>query len=79
MKKVKCPVCHKVYEPVLGERKHPEMLIQREFPQAESWQREQLASGVCSDECWKTLFSTEVEDVFGSEEDAVAPQPDPGY
>ena len=52
MPKTECPVCRKVYQPVLGERKHPEVLIQREFPHSESWQREQLVTGICSDECW---------------------------
>ena len=46
-----CPHCRKVYEPVLGERKTT-LLIQEEFPKAKSWEREQLITGICSDECW---------------------------
>jgi hypothetical protein len=47
-----CPNCFKVYTPVLGSRKHPELLIQEEFPDAKPWQREQLQTGICSDACW---------------------------
>ena len=50
--KVKCPNCKKVYEPELGERKRPELLIQQEFPDAKGYQREQLITGICSDKCW---------------------------
>lgn len=46
-----CPNCKKEYEPVLGERK-TNLLIQQEFPNAEVWQREQLITGICSQECW---------------------------
>jgi len=49
---IKCPNCEKIYEPELGRRKHPELLIQEEFPNAEPYQREQLVTGLCSDECW---------------------------
>jgi len=50
--KIICPVCKKEYIPVLGERRQPELLVQQEFPDAEPWEREQLLSGICSDECW---------------------------
>ena len=53
-----CPICKNEYEPVLTS-KHPEMLIQQEFPNAESWEREQLISGICSDFCWDKLFYEE--------------------
>lgn len=46
-----CPNCGKSYEPKLV-RKHPEMLIQEEFPNATPAEREQCISGLCSDECW---------------------------
>ena len=46
-----CPNCKKVYEPELGERKSG-ALIQNEFPNALPYQREQLITGICSDECW---------------------------
>ena len=51
MEKV-CPNCKKEYRPDLGERKYPKMLIQKEFPNATPTQREQLITGICSDECW---------------------------
>ena len=51
-----CPNCKKHYLPELGERKHPEMCIQDEFPNATPNQREQLISGLCSDFCWKAYL-----------------------
>jgi hypothetical protein len=58
MSQMQCPACGKMYEPVLGERKHPEMLIQKEFPDATAEQREQLLTGICSNECWEALSRT---------------------
>ena len=52
---LKCPNCGKTYKPVL-DRKHPEMVIQREFPKAPAWQREQHISGICSDKCWNDFL-----------------------
>ena len=46
-----CPQCNKEYTPDLGERK-TNQLIQYEFPHATSIQREQLVTGICSDDCW---------------------------
>ena len=46
-----CPNCKKEYTPELV-RKSTTLLIQQEFPHAKSYQREQLISGICSDECW---------------------------
>ncbi len=51
----RCPNCGKRYTPVL-DRKHPEILIQEEFPEAPAWQREQHISGLCSDKCWKEFL-----------------------
>lgn len=50
----KCPNCGKVYTPVLLsiEPRNPDMLVQDQYPEAEEWKREQLISGLCSDECW---------------------------
>jgi len=41
---MKCPVCYKVYEPSM--------------PQGEGdkVEREQWISGICSQECWDSLF-----------------------
>ena len=47
-----CPNCHNNYRPVLN-RKHPELCIQDEFPNAKAWEREQWLSHICSDKCWK--------------------------
>ena len=49
---VTCPNCKKQYFPVLGERKHPDMCIQDEFPNAKPFEREQLLTALCSDKCW---------------------------
>ena len=46
-----CPCCKKEYVPELGERDNSK-LIQDQFPNAKPYQREQLVSGICSDECW---------------------------
>ena len=60
---VRCPNCGKEYTPELGERKHPELVIQKEFPLATSTQREQLITGICSDRCWDEFLG------IGSEEE----------
>jgi hypothetical protein len=59
MMKVQCPNCRKWYEPVLGERKQPELLIQQEFPDAMAWEREQLITHICSDKCWDEYLGPE--------------------
>ena len=46
-----CPNCKKLYSPTLL-RKHPEVPIQQEFPDAKPIEREQHISGLCSDKCW---------------------------
>lgn len=56
-----CPVCNRSYLPEL-DRKHPELLIQEEFPKAPAWQREQWITGVCSDRCWDRFLGIERED-----------------
>jgi hypothetical protein len=58
---VKCPNCKKQYVPDLA--KSPDFtskrttwragrLIQDVWPEASTIQREQLLTGICSDECW---------------------------
>lgn len=47
-----CPNCKKVYETVLDRPEGDNRPIQQIFPDAPSWQREQLISGICSNECW---------------------------
>ena len=51
-----CPICKRWYMPVL-KRRYPDVLAQNEFPDALPWEREQLISGICSDECWKKAFT----------------------
>ena len=48
-----CPNCGKMFKPILGERRRPDLLIQQEFPDAKPFEREQLITGLCSDKCWK--------------------------
>lgn len=51
-----CPQCKRLYTPELGEREFPELCIQHEFPSATPIQREQLLTGLCSDECWDNFL-----------------------
>jgi hypothetical protein len=54
----KCPNCGKRYLPVLAkdaagmERWKSGMKIQDVWPAAAEIEREQLQTGICSDECW---------------------------
>ena len=66
-----CPNCHKEYKPVLGERK-TDKLIQREFPKAEAWQREQLITGICSDTCWKEFLGVNTDLELNSNSELLA-------
>jgi len=49
-----CPCCSKMYKPKL-KRKTNE-LIHIEFPNATKEEREQLISGICSNECWNKFL-----------------------
>ena len=71
MTPIKCPICGVSYIPVL-ERKFPQLCVQDEFPQAAPWQREQLVSGVCSDECWDACFASPPPDTDISTDDEIA-------
>lgn len=57
-----CPECKTHYFPELGERRHPGVTIQQEFPNALPWQREQLLSGICSDKCWDNYVGVPDDD-----------------
>ena len=48
----KCPFCGRVYETDLKKPLGDNRLIQDIFPNATAIQREQLITGICSDECW---------------------------
>jgi len=65
---VKCPNCGMQYTPDLAKR--PDftskrtvwrggMLIQAVWPDASTIQREQLITGICSDECWNDYLGFE--------------------
>ncbi len=56
---MQCPNCKEAYEPELGERKHPTKPVQNEFPDAKPYQREQLITGLCSDNCWNEYLGIE--------------------
>jgi len=57
--KMKCPICKKEYEPVLDILKYRQSgkKVQDVFPDATSIEREQLITGICSDECWEEIFN----------------------
>ena len=65
---VQCPACAKIYVPDLAKEPDWEsklllwkggQLIQRVWPDANPYQREQLQTGVCSDECWDKFVGRE--------------------
>lgn len=49
---VQCPNCGKIYKPTLQRPEGDDRLIQDIFPESTSEEREQLMTGICSDECW---------------------------
>ncbi len=76
-----CPQCKSRYIPELmgldpkqfvkaWSRWHSgELLIQNAFPAAQSYQREQLQTGICSDACWDKMFET-ANEVLEAQHDA---------
>jgi hypothetical protein len=63
-----CPHCEKIYKPALADQPgFPERLarwkkgelIQKVWPEATPEEREQIVSGVCSDQCWKEMLGPE--------------------
>jgi hypothetical protein len=55
-----CPVCHTAYLIEVDEDKFERWQagehVQDVWPEKSTIQREQLISGVCSDECWDELW-----------------------
>jgi len=47
-----CPNCGKVYNPILKRPSGDDRPIQTIFPKSKAYEREQLITGICSDECW---------------------------
>ena len=66
MKKT-CPQCRAVYVPVLYEQdpdtvkdwRQERTLIQHAFPHATDEERDQLVTGICSDECYRKFLGPE--------------------
>jgi len=48
----RCPNCHRVYETALDRPEGDNRPIQEIFPNEPLWKREQLITGLCSDQCW---------------------------
>lgn len=48
--KRRCPQCKRIYETELEPTS--DGLIQKIYPDALPYQREQLKTGICSDKCW---------------------------
>jgi hypothetical protein len=68
MLEVQCPNCGKVYTPELAKdqsfnQKFTEWqkgtLVQRVWPHAKPIEREQLQTGICSDDCWNKFLGVE--------------------
>ena len=53
-----CPNCGRIYIPILV--RLDDRNIQYQYPNAPRWQREQLISGICSDNCWKEYLGIEI-------------------
>jgi len=49
----RCPFCHTEFITKLERPEGDTRCVQDIFPDEPAWVREQLISGVCSDECWK--------------------------
>ena len=62
-----CPQCKKDYVPLLVARESKEDIekwhkgecIQNVFPDATRTEREQMISGICSDNCWDNYIGVE--------------------
>lgn len=59
---IECPNCKKMYKPIL--QRQTDLLIQNEFPNATSEEREQLISGLCSTDCWNKFLGIGEERVI---------------
>lgn len=67
---IECPQCKKRYIPellIIDPQKfltayinwNSGVKIQRAFPASQSWQREQLQTGICSNDCWDKFLGPE--------------------
>ena len=70
----KCPFCGKCFETELTRPDGDTRPIQEIFPDAPTWEREQLISGCCSQACWEKAMglppfeATQFEDDEGDED-----------
>lgn len=48
-----CPQCHRHYKPKLTRPEGDTRSINIIFPNAKPFEREQLMTGLCSDNCWR--------------------------
>lgn len=71
--RVKCPQCLKEYEsiiPIMSIIDLPDKPIQEIFPEYSPIAREQLITGICSDECWDNYLGCEPwPEINGGEND----------
>lgn len=76
--RVHCPVCKKEYTPELANHADFEeklfiwqdgALIQNVWPDATDDQREQIQSGICSEECWEQACPEEDDEDEWEDED----------
>jgi hypothetical protein len=51
-----CPQCGKQYYSSLGVIPGSRNAVQKDYPHAQPWEREQLITGICSDDCWVQYF-----------------------
>jgi hypothetical protein len=54
-----CPQCKRHYKPILERPQGDNRMIQEIFPNAKPFEREQLITGLCSDDCWKKYLHVE--------------------
>jgi hypothetical protein len=61
-----CPNCHKTEEVVVSNDKYDRWQsgehVQDVWPEFTPTQREQLITGICSDECWEEYLGPEPEE-----------------
>jgi hypothetical protein len=72
-----CPNCGKIYDTEL--ERIDDRSIQEQYPNEPSWKREQLISGLCSNECWNEYLgvpSKELADDMDDEEEEPDPEED---
>lgn len=56
-----CPNCYREYETDLERPPYDDRPIQEIYPNAEPYQREQIISGLCSDQCWEEYTREGIE------------------